>query len=499
MDQREAPLLTALDEDKAGRRYGFAPPGHRSGRGVDTETLRIIGAEAFRSDVLMTGGLDDRRSSRGLLSRAEELMAEAVGAEQAFFSTGGSSLSVKAAMLAVAGGKGQLLVSRDVHRSVVAGLVFAGLMPRWVTPTWDRKRHLAHPPSSDAVDAAFAHYPRAAGCLITSPTPYGTCADVAAIAEVCHRHGKPLIVDEAWGAHLPFHDALPDSAMEAGADVAVVSVHKMGAGLEQGSVLHLQGQLVDSHRLAACADLLGTTSVSAPILAAMDGWRRTMALEGKLVLGTAIDLARQVRRDIEALDGFRVVEDELLAVESSGGLDPLQVLVDISALGVSGYDAGDWLRSHEGLDLNLCDHRHLQATLSLADDDSTADRLIHSLERLREAVPQLPRPTPILFPTPEELELEPAMPPREAFFSEAELVEAKNAVGRIAAEPLAPCPPGMPIVVPGENINEAVVDYLRSGVAAGMMVPDTADRSLERIRVVAHTRLPWADQRAPRI
>jgi arginine/lysine/ornithine decarboxylase len=499
MDQREAPLLSALDEDKAGGRYGFTQPGHRSGRGIDAETLRIVGAEAFRSDVLVTGGLDDRKSSRGLLSRAEALMAEAVGAEQAFFSTGGSSLSVKAAMLAVAGGKGQLLVSRDVHKSVVAGLVFAGLMPRWVTPIWDPKRHLAHPPSSDAVDEAFAHYPRAAGCLITSPTPYGTCADVAAIAEVCHRHGKPLIVDEAWGAHLPFHDALPGSAMQAGADVAVVSVHKMGAGFEQGSVLHLQGQLVDRHRLAACAGLLGTTSVNALILAAIDGWRRTMALEGRRILGGAIDLARRVREAIDALDGFDVVEDELLTVESSSGLDPLQVLVDISELGVSGYDAGAWLRAHEGVDLNLCDHRHLQASLSPADDDSTTERLIRSLERLRAAAPQLPRPTPILFPTPEELEPEPAMPPREAFFSEAEVVEAKNAVGRIAAEPLTPWPPGMPIVVPGENINEAVVDYLRSGVAAGMVVPGAADHTLEHIRVVAHTRLPWADQRAPRI
>ena len=499
MDQREAPLLDALEEDKKDGRYGFTPPGHRSGRGVDAETLRVIGADAFRSDVLVTGGLDDRKSSRGLLQHAQELMAEAVGADQAFFSTCGSSLSVKAAMLAVAGGKGQILVSRDVHKSVVAGLVFAGLMPRWVSPMWDRERHLAHPPSPEAVEEGFARYPRAAGCLITSPTPYGTCADVAAIAEVCHRHGKPLIVDEAWGAHLPFHDDLPRCAMQSGADVSVVSVHKMGAGFEQGSVFHLQGDLVDSHRLAACADLLGTTSVNALILCAMDGWRRHMVFEGRRVLGETIELARRVRREIDALPGFHVLEEELLAVESSHSLDPLQVLMDISELGVSGYDAGDWLRANEGLDLSLYDHSHLQASLSLADNDSTAGRLLRSLERLGNIASELPRPKPILFPTPHELELEPAMPPREAFFSETELVAAGDAVGRIAAEQLTPYPPGIPVVVPGENINEAVVDYLRSGVAAGMVVPDATDRSMEQIRVVAHTRLPWADQRAPRV
>lgn len=499
MDQHAAPLLTALDEDKKDGRYGFTPPGHRSGRGVDAETLRIIGAEAFRSDVLVTGGLDDRKSSRGLLEQAQELMAEAVGADRAFFSTCGSSLSVKAAMLAVAGGKGQILVSRDVHKSVVAGLVFAGLMPRWVHPRWDRERHLAHPPSAEAVEEAFVRYPRAAGCLITSPTPYGTCANVAKIAEVCHRNGKPLIVDEAWGAHLPFHDDLPPCAMQSGADIGVVSVHKMGAGFEQGSVFHLQGDLVDSHKLAACADLLGTTSVNALILCGIDGWRRHMFFEGRQILGETIQLARRVRSEIDALPGFHVLEDELLAVESSHSLDPLQVLMDISELGVSGYDAGDWLRANEGLDLSLYDHSHLQASLSLADDDATVERLVSSLKRLGRVASELPRPTPISFPTPEELELEPAMPPREAFFAETELVDAQDAVGRIGAEQLTPYPPGIPVVVPGENINGAVVDYLQSGVAAGMVVPDATDRSLERIRVVAHTRLPWAEQRAPRI
>ncbi|MEA5456445.1 ornithine decarboxylase [Sinomonas sp. JGH33] len=491
-DQRDAPLLEALDEYRKADRYGFTPPGHRSGRGVDDRTLSIIGAAAFRSDLLVTGGLDDRKSSRGVLRRAEDLMAEAVGAERAFFSTCGSSLSVKAAMLAVAGGKGQILVARDAHKSVVAGLVFAGLMPRWIPPTWDRERHLAHPPSATAVAEGFARYPRAAGCLIVSPTPYGTCADIAGIAAVCHRAGRPLIVDEAWGAHFPFHRDLPEWAMSAGADLCVVSVHKMGAGFEQGSVFHLQGDLVDTHKFAACTDLLGTTSPNALILAAIDGWRRNMVQDGERVLGEALRLAGAVRREIDALPGVHVLDDELVAGGSAHGLDRLQILADIAELGVSGYDAGDWLRAHEGIDLGLFDHDHLLASLSLADDRTTTGRLLASLSRLVAAAPELPRPRPIEFPDPAELVLEPAMPPREAFFADAELVDADDAVGRIAAEQLTPYPPGIPVVVPGENITKPVVAYLRSGVDAGMVVPDATDGSLERIRVVAHTRLPFA-------
>ena len=155
MDHSAAPLLDALVDYHARDRYGFTPPGHRQGRGADPRTRAVLGEDTFRSDVLATAGLDDRTSSHGYLSRAEELMADAVGAEQAFFSTCGSSLSVKAAMLAVAGGEGDLLISRDAHKSVVAGLVFSGVQPQWIQPRYDTRLHVAHPPSPEQVEQAW--------------------------------------------------------------------------------------------------------------------------------------------------------------------------------------------------------------------------------------------------------------------------------------------------------------------------------------------------------
>src|SRR6266513_3387398 len=163
MDHSVAPLLDGLAEYRAAGRYGFTPPGHRQGRGADVRTRAAIGEDAFRSDLLATAGLDDRKSSHGYLSKAEELMADAVGAEQAFFSTCGSSLSVKAAMLAVAGGQGDLLISRDAHKSVVAGLVFSGVQPQWIRPRHDARLRLAHPPSPEQVAQAWADHPDAAG------------------------------------------------------------------------------------------------------------------------------------------------------------------------------------------------------------------------------------------------------------------------------------------------------------------------------------------------
>jgi arginine/lysine/ornithine decarboxylase len=486
MDQSQAPLLNALADYHRRRRYGFTPPGHRQGNGADARVLAVLGKDPFRSDVLATAGLDDRMSRGKFLTRAEELMADAVGADTAFFSTCGSSLSVKAAMIAVAGGKdGGLLVARDSHKSIVAGLIFSGVRPHWITPRWDSERHFSHPPSAEQVAAAWDENPDAAGALIVSPSPYGTCADISAIADVCHRHKKPLIVDEAWGAHLPFHENLPTWAMDAGADVCVVSVHKMGAGFEQGSVFHLQGDLVDPVRLSACADLLMTTSPNVMVYAALDGWRRQMVEHGHDLLAAELDLARELRARLAEIPDLKVLEDELLGEEASCDLDTTQVLMDVSATGTSGYQAVDWLRENCELDLGLSDHRRILATMSFADDEDTASRLEDALTRWREAARDFDAPPQIELVVPADLQLETVQLPRDAFLGPTEMVPAAEAAGRIAAEQITPYPPGIPAVVPGERLNDAVIDYLRSGVAAGMTLPDPADRTAQRFRVVA--------------
>src|SRR5215210_7099325 len=262
MDHSRAPMLEALQAFWARGDVVFGPPGHRQGRGVDPRVLSLMGEGVFASDVLSLNGLDDRRQSQGFLSDAQDLMAEAVGADEAFFSTCGSSLSVKSAMLAVAGPGEKILISRNAHKSVISGVIVNGTQPVWVHPHFDEERRVAHPPEPEDVRRALEKDPDAKGMLLITPTDWGTCADIQGVAEVCHEFDVPLIVDEAWGAHLPFHDDLPTWAMNADADVCVASIHKMGAGFEQGSVFHLQGDLVDPSVLKAREDLLGTTSSS---------------------------------------------------------------------------------------------------------------------------------------------------------------------------------------------------------------------------------------------
>lgn len=295
MDHSRVPVLEALEEFRRRGDVVFGPPGHKQGRGVDPRVADIVGLDVFRSDVLSLNGLDDRRQSQGVLGQAQELMADAVGAEQAFFSTCGSSLSVKTAMLAVAGPGEKLLLSRNAHKSVIAAVVVNGVEPIWVHPKFDSERHLAHPPEPEDVRRRLEEHPDAKGMLLITPTDWGTCADVAGVARVCHEFDVPLIVDEAWGAHLPFHPGLPAWGMDAEADLVVTSVHKMGGAIEQSSVFHLQYDRVSPEALKQREDLLGTTSASSLVYATLDGWRRQMVEHGHDLLEAALHRAERIR------------------------------------------------------------------------------------------------------------------------------------------------------------------------------------------------------------
>jgi arginine decarboxylase len=484
MDHSQAPVLAALADYQRRGHIPFSPPGHKQARGADKRVVDVLGAAVFYSDMVAASGLDDRQSSNGVLEQAQKLMADAVGAEHTFFTTCGTSLLVKGAMLSVAGPQEKLLVGRGAHKSVVSGLILSGIQPIWVEPRWDPDLRLAHPPAPEAYAAAFQQHPDAEGALVTSPTPYGTCADLVAITQVCHDRGRPLIVDEAWGAHLPFHPDLPASAMNAGADVCVTSVHKMGSGLEQGSVLHQQGELVDRAVLKARADLLGTTSPSVLIYAGLDGWRRQMAEHGCELMAAALDLADQTRAQIEDIDGLHVLGDEFIGPGRAFDRDPLHIIVDTTGLGVLGYRVADWLRDTHHINTHMSDHRRINALLSHADDTYTTGVLLNALRDLAAHASDLRGGSTIDVPAPDELRLELEHLPQEAFFGRAETVPVSAAPGRISAEMLTPYPPGIPVVLPGERISRPVMDYLTSGVQAGMVVPDASDPELSRIRVL---------------
>src|SRR3954465_6361001 len=468
MDHSRVPVLEALEEFRRRGDVVYGPPGHKQGRGTDPRVLAILGEALFADDVLSLNGLDDRRQSQGILEQAQDLMADAVHADKAFFSTCGSSLSVKTSIMSVAGPGEKLLISRNAHKSVISGLIISGVQPVWVHPHFDPERSLAHPPEPEDFERALEANPDAKGALLITPTDWGTCADIAGTAEVLHARDLPLIVDEAWGAHLPFHPDLPAWGMDAGADLVVTSVHKMGGAIEQSSVFHLQGDLVNPDVLSAREDLLGTTSSSSLVYLTLDGWRRHMVEQGEELLGAAIARAGRIGKAVEDMPGLDLMGREVVRPGGAFDLDPLVLTMDVRGLGITGYQAGDWLRAERHVDVGSMDACRISARITHADDEDTEHILVAALAALVDGADAMERPPAVDLPEPRTLELTNAMTPREAFFAPAEQPPGADPVGRGAAEMVSPYPPGVPVLAPGEVISQEAVDYLATGVQAGM-------------------------------
>jgi arginine decarboxylase len=472
MDQRSTPVLDAIEQFRHDDRYTFALPGHRLGLGVDDRTASVLSRGAFEADVI---------TAKSAVSDAEALLAEAVGAKQAVFTTCGSSISIHTAVLTVTGPGKKILVDRNVHKSVVASLILAGAEPVWLRPRWDHEEQIAHPATADDVAEALSRQPDVSAVLMITPTEYGTGADVRGVARLCHQRGIPLLVDEAWGAHFPFHPDVPTAAIQAGADLAVQSLHKADGGLCQASVILLGGDLVDPVDLRLRLDLITTTSPNALLYGSIDGFRRRMVAEGRQLLDEALQRVNHLRARIDKLPALTVMDESIIGHDGVAEWDPMKLTVDVSALGISGYQAKEWFDSAQRLVVQLGDARRVICSLTYSDSDVALNRLATAFENLASDPPQPDRPAPDVPPL-EELNLEQAMNPRDAFFAATE--QLTDPAGRISAEMISPYPPGVPAILPGERFTPAVVDYLRAGLAAGMTLPDAADPKLETFRVV---------------
>src|SRR3954447_10353660 len=486
LDQSQAPLLEALQAYHQSDAVSFSIPAHKEGRSLDEMTGEILGEGPYRGDAPMHKGLDDRVSTYKVQTLAQQLAADAFGADQALFSTNGSTLSVQIAVLAVTHPGQEVAVARNVHKSVISGLILSGAHPVFVDPVYDDEYALAHAVTPEALEAALAAHPGVKAMLAVRPTVAGVAADVPALARVCHAHGIPLIADDAWGADFTFHPELPPGSTEAGADLAIASFHKSLTGLMQTSIILVQGDRIDMERLQLALDGFETTSTSALLVASIDAARRAMALHGKELLGRALALSRRGGEAIGALPGIRLIGPELEGRPGVAARDETKLIVDVTGLGISGFQAADWLYEHRRVGAEHHDLHHLMFIVTVADDDASVDRLVAAMRDLVDAAPAIGagRGLPSLPPV-SELVGDYVMPPRDAFLGTTRRVDLADALGETGAEPVSPYPPGVPLLVPGQRVHEGHVEFLRKGLEAGMYVEGVSDPSLEQLRVVA--------------
>lgn len=459
-------------------------PAHRGGVGpVRPDAAAWLGDGTFRSDLGMDKGIDNRHQSWQVEPTAMDLFAEAVGADTTLFSTGGSSQNVRVAMMTVARPGETIVMARNGHKSAFAGLALSGARPVYVEPDYDDQWQVAHGVDPAVLDRALTEHPEARAALVFAPSYYGISADVAALADVAHAHGVPLITDDAWGLDHAFCSRLPPSALSCGADLTIGSVHKSLNGLGQTSVLSVQGDRIDTTRLQLLFELEQSTSASSVLLSSIDAARRQFERDGEELLGAAIDLALGLRERVDAIDGLDLMGEEVLRHPGAHALDPTHVAFDVTGLGLTGFAAADWLREHERIHLELSDHRRLMALITYADTQHNIDRFVEALHRLIDAhrgtgpltIPDVPRP--------EDLRTETVVRPRDAMLGATDTVGWREAAGRVSAEMICPYPPGVPVIAPGERLTDTIVDYLQQLAAAGVTVEGAADESLATFRV----------------
>lgn len=484
MDQKQAPIVEALEAIERAPAIGFGAPGHHQGAAIPKALRRVLGKRVFRADVLTPKGLDDRTEGGQVLQRAHELAAQAWGADFCRFVTGGSTQSLHTAMAAVAGVGDTVLIAANAHKAersyAIVGGIDAVPVPVTVTRDWDIEHGLA----PDVLRDTLALHPQAKACIVVSPSYYGVTSDIAALADVCHGHGIPLIVDAAWGGAFAFCAGLPDDPLTRGADIAVYSAHKTMGALAQGSVLVAKGGHVDLQRLWMAYELFETTSPSVPILASLDATRRDHALDGEQMWNRVLALAETLRARLAALPPLRVFGAD--DVPAGCDLDRTKVLVDISALGVSGYAIDDWLYKKYRISVGLSDARHLQVSIALGTRRSDVRKLVRALAELIDRLAADPAmlPSAGTLPGIDELTVEMALAPQAALAGPAELVRYEHAEGRIAAEMIAPAPPGVPRLVPGQRITAAHVRWLTANRDAGAFMLDPVDPGERGVRVV---------------
>jgi arginine decarboxylase len=488
--QDAAPIAEAMQAYWEREMLTFSIPAHNGGRGPTPEFARWAGLEAARFDLPMSHGVDTRDRAWQVQSTAQELFAEAVGAKQVLFSTNGSSMSVHVALMTVAGPGETVVMARNGHKSSFAGLVLSGARPVYVDPYYDEELEIALGPLPADVAAALDAHPEAKAVMIFTPSYYGTSADIKAIADLCHERDVPLVTDDAWGLDysLSGHPELPKAALEQGSDLAIGSVHKTLSGLSQTSVLSVGSDRIDMERLSLCFELEESTSASSLLLSSIDGARRQFVREGEQLLDRAVQTAKAIRaglaRDVPQL---RVVApSELAARPGVTAVDPTHILIETCSIGLTGFQADDWLRDERSIDVELVDHRRIMLLVTFAHGEDDAERLVAAL---RDLVAERGEPgsgTDVKpLPSRSELRSEQRILPRDAFFARAETVKPDEAVGRVSAELITPYPPGIPAVAPGEVFTEANVAYLEEIVANGAFVEGATDPSLRKLRVVA--------------
>ena len=478
LNQNRAPIHEALERFRQMRVVPFDVPGHKQGRG-NPELTAFLGDRCVNLDVNSMKPLDNLCHPVSVIREAELLAADAFGAAHAFLMVGGTTSSVQSMVLTACKGGDEIILPRNVHRSVINALVLCGAVPVYVNPDVDQKLGISLGMTRESLQKAIREHPRAVAVLVNNPTYYGVCSDLRAIVRMAHEAGMLCLADEAHGTHFYFGTSMPVSAMEAGADMAAVSMHKSGGSLTQSSLL-LCGPQVHTGYVRQIINLTQTTSANYLLMSSLDISRRNLATRGRQVFHQVADMAQYAREEVNAIGGYYAFGKELCNGNSVFDFDPTKLSINTRSIGLAGIEVYDILRDEYDIQIEFGDIGNILAYLSMGDRIQEVERLVSALAEIRR---RYQRDSSDLLRQ-EYIDPIVVTSPQEAFYAEKVSLPLRQTQGRVCSEFVMCYPPGIPILAPGEQITAEILDYIQFAKKKGCSMTGPEDPDISRLNVL---------------
>lgn len=482
--QNKVPIFDTLLGHAKRNVTSFHTPGHKNGKGIDPVLKEVTGDGLYKFDVTVFDEVDSLHDPVGPIKKAEELMAQAYGVKHSLFLVNGTSVGNIAMFLSACDPGDSIIVSRSSHKSIMGGIILSGVWPIWLQPTIDQNLDIIFNSTYEEIKQALEMYPEARAVFLTSPTYNGVATEVKKIADLCHRKGKILLVDEAHGPHLKFNDKLPMSAVDAGADLCVQSTHKILSALSQGSVLHHNSKLVDINRVKKIVSMLQTTSPQYLTLASIDLARRQAVLHGKEMFDKVIEAAEWARKEInEKIPNMRCLTKADIK-DRNFDLDLTKLTINVTKTGLSGYEVDEILAKKYNIQVDCSDTFNLIAIMGIGSDMDDVHKLVDALKEISKNYKGTQKNWILKIPS---LATEMVMTPREVFLShDIKKIPLAKSVGHVSAQVLTPYPPGIPVVIPGERISKEICDYLVEMASKGIRISGQEGDILKMVKVFAN-------------
>lgn len=480
--QQDTPIMDALRQVGRMRLVPFDVPGHKRGRG-NPELTEFLGERCLSNDLNSMKPLDNLCHPVSVIRDAEELAAQAFGADHAFFMVGGTTSAVQAMIMTVCKKGDEIILPRNVHISAINALVICGAVPVYVSPEVDNELGISLGMSVSEVEKAMDAHPNAKAVLVNNPTYYGICSDLLSITRLAHARGMKVLADEAHGTHFYFGENLPVSAMAAGADMAALSMHKSGGSLTQSSML-LTGPGINAHYVRQIINLTQTTSGSYLLLSSLDISRRNLALRGREIFERVCWLAQYARDEINDIGDYYAFSTEIVNGDTVFDFDRTKLSVNTLGIGLAGIEVYDILRDEYEIQAEFGDIGNILAYISVGDSQKNIERLVSALSEIK----RLHRKDRTGMLEYEYIPPTGILPPQDAFYADKQSVPLEESVGRVCAEFVMCYPPGIPILAPGELITGKIYEYIRYAKDKGCFMTGPEDLSVRRINVLKEAR-----------